>query len=340
MAILTSIYRDRGAALNAARLKRKDKIGKIVLARTTNAVIKQESAGALVAAGLLPGKIPSSSSEDHTIRGRVAEIRGRLAIYYGRLRRGHLRIGEYRKMLTWVQATLRECEDFSASMMRVFEANNRPDTISGDPGEVIGARHRAVVGMKQYCACIGQLDQFRMLIRVRLRDARAVGRQESIDHEQKEQREADRVRKQAPPCSCSQAKLSKEMEAALAFANVAKRLLPGEWRERLKRAIGEEQAEIVARHLPGLPTLVDENTRLKQIVRAMLWDSLPIVTAVLRGGDGLNKPCLSTMELSVDDLLRFADRFQEIQKEHLSSNKGLISLLVGYPTCSVGERAP
>ncbi|MBK7767939.1 MAG: hypothetical protein IPI44_18910 [Sulfuritalea sp.] len=92
---------------------------------------------------------------------------------------------------------------------------------------------------------------------------------------------------------------------------------------------------------PGLPTLVDENIRLNQIVRAMLWDSLPIVTAVRRGGDGpLNKPCLSTMELSVNDLLRFADRFQEIQKEHLSSNKGLISLLVGYPTCSVGERAP
>lgn len=55
------------------------------------------------------------------------------------------------------------------------------------------------------------------------------------------------------------------------------KLLPPEWRERLRWEASKVVTELKMSDLPTVQVLVDENKRLKKMLRTLLWESIPIV---------------------------------------------------------------
>ncbi len=178
----------------------------------------------------------------------------------------------------------------------------------------ISWRHKLMVGISQYYRLRGLVDHVHFVLHRTLRHSKAIEKRVVEATEKNEVAEAKTYLKEGTT-----------LARAVAVSDAAKRLLPSEYRARIK-AEADKTTTYLGKSSAGLPSLVDlihENRQMKLALRELLAACLPILTVAACATDDTDGV------VPAEDLRAMRVQFDAV-KGRLDGANGMLGLLVDY----------
>lgn len=263
---------------------------------------------------------PSESTEPTESVGRewIKRVRKDMALCHRQIRKGMTDEIVVQQMAI-IDEHRHACDKRIERANRRFSVLNERH-IPGEAAEQITSeRHRIVFAAHNLSECRGQLFQLRLLL---------LSRRMQLRREERTLRESKAKEKKQNNLVEVE---NRTIASAVAFTAAGKKLLPPEWRERLRWEASKVVTELKMSDLPTVQVLVDENKRLKKMLRTLLWESIPIVRlgTQIESLSDTDRGVLA-QQLSLDDVCAFSEHVVAIQQESMRIDSVRPSVLADY----------